>query len=291
MQKVFEEKLATVNTLLSRLLSQSEGEEHSRVLEAMEYSASAGGKRIRPLLVLEFCSLCGGRWEDALPFAAAIEMVHTYSLIHDDLPCMDDDDLRRGRPSCHVQFGEATALLAGDGLLTDAFETLTGAELPAERIVRAVQILSGHSGVRGMIGGQELDLENEGKPELPLSVLTKTDEKKTADLLIAACQLGVAAAGGTKEDFAAAEKYGYALGIAFQIVDDILDVTSTPEAFGKPIGSDAENGKPTYASMLGLSGAKEEAEKYTARALEALAHFPGNEALILLTQSLLGRNN
>ena len=261
------------------------------MLEAMEYSASAGGKRIRPLLVLEFCSLCGGRWEDALPFAAAIEMVHTYSLIHDDLPCMDDDDLRRGRPSCHVQFGEATALLAGDGLLTDAFETLTGAELPAERIVRAVQILSGHSGVRGMIGGQELDLENEGKPELPLSVLTKTDEKKTADLLIAACQLGVAAAGGTKEDFAAAEKYGYALGIAFQIVDDILDVTSTPEAFGKPIGSDAENGKPTYASMLGLSGAKEEAEKYTARALEALAHFPGNEALILLTQSLLGRNN
>ena len=175
MQKVFEEKLAAVNTLLSRLLSQSEGEEHSRVLEAMEYSASAGGKRIRPLLVLEFCSLCGGRWEDALPFAAAIEMVHTYSLIHDDLPCMDDDDLRRGRPSCHVQFGEATALLAGDGLLTDAFETLTGAELPAERIVRAVQILSGHSGVRGMIGGQELDLENEGKPELPLSFLTKTD--------------------------------------------------------------------------------------------------------------------
>ncbi len=291
MSEDFAEKLSAVNAFLDNILLQQPESDHSIVLEAMSYSASAGGKRVRPLLVLAFCSLCGGKWEDALPFAAAIEMIHTYSLIHDDLPCMDDDDLRRGRPSCHIQFGEATALLAGDGLLTKAFEVLTWAQLPPERIVRAVRLLAERSGIVGMIGGQELDLANEGKNSLPLSVLTKTDEKKTAALLIAACQLGIIAAGGSQEAMDAAEKYGYSLGIAFQIVDDILDVTSTSEALGKPIGSDAENAKPTYASLLGLDGAKKEAEKYTRYALEALRGFANNESLISLTKSLLCRTS
>lgn len=263
-----------------------------RVLDAMGYSASAGGKRIRPCLTMEFCRVCGGDPKRALPFACGVEMVHTYSLIHDDLPCMDDDDMRRGRPSCHRQFDEATALLAGDGLLTMAFGALSSAELPPERIAAAVAELAYQAGAFGMVGGQEMDLENEkGNPsDFPLEALKTAYEKKTCALLEASCRLGVIAAGGTAEQLAAAGDYGRQLGLAFQIIDDILDVTGDEKTLGKPVGSDAQNGKPTYATVLGLEGAREEAARYTGAALEALKAFPQNEKLTELTRSLLVRD-
>ena len=262
-----------------------------RVLDAMGYSAFAGGKRIRPLLTLEFARLCGGDWQDALPFAAGIEMVQTYSLIHDDLPCMDNADLRRGRPSCHKQFDEATALLAGDGLLTMAFEAVADAPVPAPQVVRAVSALAKAIGVQGMIGGQELDLAHEGQSGLPLETIRQTNEKKTAALLTASCVLGVLAAGGDEAQLQVARDYGYALGLAFQVVDDILDATASAEALGKPVGSDAENGKSTYVTALGTGKAREFAARYTEEALEALRRFPGSEDLAAFTRSLLSRDH
>ena len=289
MADLFDTYLHAVNDALEQYLT-APYDPH-RVLDAMHYSASAGGKRIRPMLTLEFARLCGGEWEKALPFACGIEMVQTYSLIHDDLPCMDDDDVRRGKPSCHVQFDEGTALLAGDGLLTMAFEALSDAELPPQRIVQAVKTLSRSIGVDGMIGGQEMDLQNEEKRDLPLSVIRRTNEKKTAALLTASCLLGVIAAGGTAEQMDAARQYGLYLGLAFQVVDDILDVTSTEEALGKPIGSDADNEKSTYVSALGLAAARRYAEDYTGRALDALGIFADAEPLKALTEKLLRRSS
>ncbi len=289
MNKPFADYLPAVNRALEKYLT-APYDPH-RVLDAMYYSASAGGKRIRPMLTLEFARLCGGDWEKALPFACGIEMVQTYSLIHDDLPCMDDDDLRRGKPSCHVQFDEGTALLAGDGLLTMAFEALSDAELPSERIVRAVKVLSRSIGVDGMIGGQEMDLRNEQETGLPLAVIRRTNEKKTAALLTASCLLGVIAAGGTQEQMDAARQYGLYLGLAFQVVDDILDVTGTAQTLGKPIGSDSENGKLTYVSALGLSEAQRYAEEYTVRALEVLDIFEDAGPLKALTGQLLRRSS
>ena len=289
MADLFDTYLHAVNDALEQYLT-APCDPH-RVLDAMHYSASAGGKRIRPMLTLEFARLCGGEWEKALPFACGIEMVQTYSLIHDDLPCMDDDDLRRGKPSCHVRFDEGTALLAGDGLLTMAFEALSDAELPPERIVQAVKTLSHSIGVNGMIGGQEMDLQNEEKRDLPLSVIRRTNEKKTAALLTASCLLGVIAAGGAEEQMDAARQYGLYLGLACQVVDDLLDVTSTEDALGKPIGSDAENEKSTYVSALGLAEARRYAEDYTVRALEALDVFADAQPLKNLTEKLLRRSS
>lgn len=261
------------------------------VLEAMRYAVLGGGKRVRALLVLNFNRVLGGAANDAMEFAAAIEMVHAYSLIHDDLPCMDDDDFRRGKPSCHKQFDEATALLAGDALLTMAFESLSQAELPPERVVKAVEIFSRLIGVVGMIGGQEMDLEAENPDTRPdLDTLRTLCARKTCALLQASCQLGVLAAGGTEEQLSAAGEYAYQLGMAFQIVDDILDVTADPEKLGKPVGSDAANGKVTHVTLLGLEGASQEADRYTARALELLERFPGSEPLKELTRNLLHRD-
>lgn len=227
----------------------------------------------------------------ALPFACGIELVQTYSLIHDDLPCMDDDDFRRGKPSCHKQFDEATALLAGDALLTMAFESLSQAALPPERVVKAVEIFSRLIGVVGMIGGQEMDLEAENPDTRPdLDTLRTLCARKTCALLQASCQLGVLAAGGTEEQLSAAGEYAYQLGMAFQIVDDILDVTADPEKLGKPVGSDAANGKVTHVTLLGLEGASQEADRHTARALELLERFPGSEPLKELTRNLLHRD-
>lgn len=256
--------------------------------EAMAYSAGAGGKRLRPLLVLEFCRLAGGEPEKALPFACAVEMIHTYSLIHDDLPCMDDDDMRRGRPSCHKAFGEATALLAGDALLTKAFEMLASAELPAEQVVRAVGILSQCAGIDGMVGGQAIDLLNEQQTPT-LSILELTCRLKTAALLQAACLLGVLAGNGSREMMDAARKYGLLMGIAFQITDDILDVEGDASALGKPVGSDAENGKATFVTLCGLEKAKELAAQYSRDAMRALLDIPDSEELSHLTEQLLMR--
>ncbi len=285
-----QEYLAAIDAALEQILSRNPLTPH-RVLDAMHYSVFAGGKRIRPCLTLAFCQLCGGDPMAALPFACGIELVQTYSLIHDDLPCMDDDDFRRGKPSCHKQFDEATALLAGDALLTMAFESLSQAELPPERVVKAVEIFSRLIGVVGMIGGQEMDLEAENPDTRPdLDTLRTLCARKTCALLQASCQLGVLAAGGTEEQLTAAGEYAYQLGMAFQIVDDILDVTADPEKLGKPVGSDAANGKVTHVTLLGLEGASQEADRYTARALSLLERFPGSEPLKELTRNLLHRD-
>ena len=259
------------------------------VSEAMKYSVRNGGKRIRPMLTLEFCKACGAEPEKALPFACAVEMIHTYSLIHDDLPCMDDDDYRRGKPSCHIAFGEANALLAGDALLTLAFETAVKADIAAENVVRAVKELSYSAGILGMVGGQVLDLQNENKA-LTLSELEQIHNLKTGELIRVACVLGCVAAGADEEKIKAAEAYAKGIGLTFQIVDDILDVTSDAETLGKPIGSDAENQKTTYVSLLGIEKSKEVAAELTRKAKAALAVYDENtEALSLLADNLLIR--
>lgn len=262
---------------------------YKQTAEAMAYSLEAGGKRLRPMLALEFCRLAGGESEKAMPFACAVEMIHTYSLIHDDLPCMDNDDMRRGKPSCHKAFGEATALLAGDALLTKAFEMLSKAELPPERIVKAAAILSRCAGIDGMIGGQAVDLLNEAQAP-DFDILELTCRLKTAALLQAACLLGTAAAGNDQMTDKARE-YGLNLGLAFQIVDDILDVTGDSALLGKPVGSDAENGKTTFVTLCGLEKARELAEKYSRGAVEVLAQIPGSEDLSRLTEQLLLRKH
>ena len=245
------------------------------VSQAMRYSVENGGKRIRPALLLEFCRVCGGDYKKAVPFACALEMIHTYSLIHDDLPCMDNDDFRRGKPSCHIAFGEEYALLAGDALLTLAFETAMKSNLSAEITVKAAKELAKAAGVTGMVGGQVLDLQNEGK-KVGVSDLQKTDELKTGELIRAACVLGCICAGADDKKIAAAEKYAHDIGIAFQIVDDILDVTSDEETLGKPIGSDEENQKSTYVSLLGIEKSRKTAEELTLNAQKALDAFDGD---------------
>lgn len=267
--------LAEVNQALSDFLP----EQDDPMREVMAYSLANGGKRVRPFLTLAFCELCGGKRETALPFAAAVEYVHTYSLIHDDLPCMDDDDMRRGQPSSHIRFGEANALLGGDALLTRAFGILVSAELPPSLLVRAVDALSLYAGTEGMIGGQVLDLAGEGQKQT-VSDLKKTDAGKTAALIKCACVLGCIAADASWEQIEAAENFADNLGIAFQIQDDILDVTSDSATLGKPVGSDVKNEKSTYVSLLGLDGARKEEQRYTENALRSLDIF-GQEADVL----------
>ena len=257
----------------------------------MRYSLLAGGKRLRPVLLLEACRLCGGAVEDALPFAGAIEMVHTYSLIHDDLPCMDDDDLRRGRPTNHKVFGEANAVLAGDGLLTAAFETMLapGQKLPPERVLAAAGILARAAGGRGMVGGQVLDMAGEGRA-LGLTEVEELQRLKTGALIRAAVEMGCAVAGGAEEQREALCRYADCLGLAFQIQDDILDVVGDEATLGKPIGSDVRSDKTTFVALKGLADCRILVAELTDRAVEALAPF-GSEAESLrgLAQSLAGR--
>lgn len=264
------------------------------VSSAMRYSLSIGGKRIRPMLVLEFCRVCGGDIDKAVPLAVAVEMVHTYSLIHDDLPCMDDDDMRRGMPSCHIRYGEEYALLAGDALLTAAFGVIAGSEIAAEKpgvAVKAIKALSELAGVNGMIGGQEIDLTYENK-EATVEVLEVLDSLKTGALIRCAAYLGVISACDNEEFLEAADVYSKNIGHAFQIVDDILDVTGDENQLGKPIGSDAQCGKSTYVSLLGLEKSREYVDKLTDDAVNALSVF-GDEADFLreLAYSLVKRNN
>ena len=263
-----------------------------RMLEAMAYSLSNGGKRIRPMLVLEFCRLCGDNPEKAVPFALALEMIHTYSLIHDDLPCMDDDDMRRGKPSSHKVFGEADALLAGDGLLTLAFETVLSApEMSGRQKAAAGLALARAAGCSGMIAGQVMDLANEGR-KASLDEIAKTDRLKTGELIMAAASMGCIAADADEGMLSAAREYCADIGLAFQIVDDILDVTGSAELLGKPIGSDGENEKSTYVSLLGLEKSKELAKELTEKAKAALSVFgEEKEFLIMLADKLADRNN
>ncbi len=259
--------------------------------ESMRYSLLAGGKRIRPMLVLEFCRISGGDVEKALPVACGIEMLHTYSLIHDDLPCMDNDDLRRGKPTNHVVFGECTATLAGDALQAEAFGTILRSPLPAGNRARCAEVLADAVGLDGMCGGQYLDMLWEGR-DLTEQELTEINSRKTGALLVAACQMGVAAAGGSSMMMSAAGHFGAAIGMAFQIRDDILDVTGTAEVLGKPIGSDAQEHKNTYAVLMGLEGCKKTIEKLTDAAKSILTEvFDDTEFLCELADSLASRNN
>lgn len=268
-------RIEKINSALECFLPKSD----DIVSRAMRYSVENGGKRIRPELVLSFCEACGGDSEKAMPLACAIEMIHTYSLIHDDLPCMDNDDFRRGKPSCHIAFGEEYALLAGDALLTLAFETAAKAPLPAERIVEAISVLSSAAGSAGMVGGQVMDLQNEGK-KVDLDTIEKTDALKTGELIRAACVMGCIAA--EREDMiSVAEEYARCIGVSFQIVDDILDVTSDAATLGKPIGSDSENEKNTYVSLLGIERSKQIVSELTAKAKQALESFDGDSDFLL----------
>ena len=263
------------------------------VYQAMEYSLMAGGKRLRPVLMLEFCRMCGGEVSKYLDIACTIEMIHTFSLIHDDLPCMDDDDYRRGMPSCHKAFPENIALLAGDALNTLAFETIAKAavegRITADRAVMLISVLGNAVGADGMIGGQVIDLESENK-QISVDTLNTLQEKKTGALIEAACVMGVVL-GGKFDKIAAAANYASALGKAFQIVDDILDVTGSFEELGKPIGSDGEQNKNTYVSLIGLEGSKLAAQQLTEEALRYLDEFEDNGFLRELTENLLERRN
>ena len=277
-----------VDSKLSEFFNPS-GMSYDGLLESMHYSLTAGGKRIRPTLVLEFCRISGGDVEKALPVACAIEMLHTYSLIHDDLPCMDNDDLRRGKPTNHVVYGECTATLAGDALQAEAFGTIARSELPAENKIACVEILADAVGSDGMCAGQYLDMVGESK-RLTEEDLDDINSRKTGALLIAACRMGVAAAGGSGEMLEAAAHYGACVGAAFQIRDDILDVISTSEELGKPIGSDAQEHKNTYMALLGESKCMEMIEKLTNQAKSALCGaFDDTKFLCDLADSMVTR--
>ena len=277
-----------VDSKLSEFFNPS-GMSYDGLLESMHYSLTAGGKRIRPTLVLEFCRISGGDVEKALPVACAIEMLHTYSLIHDDLPCMDNDDLRRGKPTNHVVYGECTATLAGDALQAEAFGTIARSELPAENKIACVEILADAVDSDGMCAGQYLDMVGESK-RLTEEELDDINSRKTGALLIAACRMGVAAAGGSGEMLEAAAHYGACVGAAFQIRDDILDVISTSEELGKPIGSDAQEHKNTYMALLGESKCMEMIEKLTNQAKSALCGaFDDTKFLCDLADSMVTR--
>ncbi len=289
----FNERMRDYNVLINEALLKylPVAEDGQReVVSAMKYSILNGGKRIRPVLVLEFCRVCGGEIKDALPFACAVEYVHTYSLIHDDLPCMDDDDMRRGNPSCHKMFGEATALLAGDALLTHAFEAIASSELPNFRIASAVALLAQNSGVGGMIGGQVLDLKYESKVEPVLNDIITVYKLKTGALLSAACLLGCIAAGAGDAQLAAASRFAYNLGVAFQIKDDILDLTGDEAKIGKPVGSDERSGKATYVSMVGIEKAQNDVKRLTENALSYLKEFSDTDFLRTLSEYLIERD-
>ena len=263
----------------------------ARLAEAMRYSLLAGGKRIRPILVLEFCRIAGGDVEAALPVACAIEMLHTYSLIHDDLPCMDNDALRRGRPTNHVVYGECTAVLAGDTLQAEAFGTILRCDLPADRKAACAEILAGAVGLDGMCGGQYLDMSWEGR-KLSEQELTEINSRKTGALLVAACQMGVAAAGGSRLMLDTAGHFGAALGMAFQIRDDMLDVLSTAEELGKPIGSDSQENKNTYMVLMGEEGCRQTVARLTEFAKNVLGEaFEDTAFLRAMADSLADRKN
>lgn len=265
--------------------------DYKSVLDAMEYSLLVGGKRIRPLILLEFNKICGGDFKTALNFASALEMIHTYSLIHDDLPCMDNDDLRRGKPSCHKAFGETTALLAGDALLTYAFELASQNSLiNSKNVLTAINKLAFYSGVNGMIGGQQMDLSFEGK-SVSAEKLLKTYYLKTGCLIKAAAEIGVILAGAENFKISAATEYAEKVGLAFQIVDDILDLTADEKLLGKPVGSDSANLKFTYVSAFGLEKAKQKVEDLTNEAIECLNVFENDKTnLIELAEYLTKRN-
>ncbi len=269
----------------------------SSVYEAMKYSLLAGGKRLRPVLLTAVSNMLGGNFEDALAVGCAVECVHTYSLIHDDLPCMDNDDLRRGKPTCHKVFPENIALLAGDGLLNKAFEILSDVSnftsIDENTLLKLIGILSSASGTKGMIGGQVIDLMSENEKDVPEELLLRMHRKKTGALFEASALMGAVIGGASENspEYEAIGNYARMLGLAFQIKDDILDVIGDEKSLGKPIGSDEQEGKTTFVTLFGIEGATEKEREYTKGAIDALEMF-GEKAAFLteLTERLTYRN-
>ena len=276
-----------VQSFLQNWYERFHTEPQKQLFDAMEYSLLAGGKRLRPIFAYEFCRICGGNWENAAPLAAAIEMIHTYSLIHDDLPSMDNDDFRRGRPTNHKVFGEAMAILAGDALLTDAFAVASTTKLPnAEDMATIIGILSECAGSLGMVGGQVLDIKSEERLLTEQEVLD-IQQRKTGCLITAACAMGAIAGGATEEQYDAACRFAAFLGLAFQIRDDMLDVIGTKEEMGKSVGTDAS--KNTFVRLYGLDKCEELVQKYTQQALDALNEFQDTAFMENLAISLTTR--
>ena len=284
------EQTKSISSKLETVLSENMS---SVVLDAMKYSVSNGGKRIRPVLAVEFAKLCDGDIDTAISFGCAVEMIHTYSLIHDDLPCMDNDDMRRGKPSCHIAFGEDNALLAGDALLTEAFGLLASSKNISEKnIVKAVSFLSSYAGINGMIGGQVLDLQFENtKPTI--EEILEMYSLKTCGLLKAACVLGCLSSDNYDENkINAAIDYAENLGIAFQIQDDILDIEGDAASLGKPVGSDEKNDKSTAVKYFGLEKSKELVKEYTENAVSSLNAFNNDtDTLKQIAYMLVDRKN
>ncbi len=281
------EKAKAVDAALAEYFKNDDAE-LSSVFEAMAYSTLDGGKRIRAFLVLEFARLFGGNEREATGYACALEMIHAFSLVHDDLPCMDDDDLRRGKPSCHKKYGEAQALIAGDALIMLAFECASCASESAERALRAVRTLGVAAGARGMCGGQAMDMYAEGT-KVSYEYLCKLQSLKTGALIEAAAELGCIAAGADEEKTANAKKYASCIGRAFQIVDDVLDVEGDEQSLGKKIGSDADSDKTTFVTELGIEGAKKEALRLTELSKSCIAEYEGSEILCALSDWLCTR--
>lgn len=283
----FQEYAHYAEQYLADYLNRYDSEPQKILYDAMRYSLLAGGKRLRPIFAFEFCRLCGGNWYNAAPFAGAIEMVHTYSLIHDDLPCMDNDDFRRGRPTNHKVYGEAIAVLAGDALLTDAFALAASADLPNPKdMAAAIGVLSQNAGSSGMVGGQVLDILSEERICTEQEVLD-IQSRKTGALINAACVLGAISGGADDAQIQAASSFAACLGLAFQIRDDMLDVIGTASEMGKSVGTDAD--KNTFVRLYGLEKCEELVHKYTAAAIDHLKVFDDTADLIALAESLTTR--
>lgn len=285
-------KLLEISSILEEYLTGCQADDRipSRLREAMRYSLCAGGKRLRPVLLLECAKLCGASFEEVMPFAVAVEMIHTYSLIHDDLPAMDNDDLRRGKASSHKAFDEATAILAGDALLADAFCMMCKSKVPERRIVAAIERISLAAGSAGMAGGQMLDMLYTGKKEIEMTELASMQEMKTGALIQGSCLCGAILAGASRNMLEKIGAYGFALGKSFQIADDILDIVSDTATIGKPAGSDKAKAKITYPSLFGLANSRVLAKKYHARAIHALSGLEGSDADFLRALSVYAIN-
>lgn len=286
-----EDRVKRIEKALDHFLPERKGSLSETVTDAMRYSLLNGGKRVRAVLTLAFCELCGGDEDMAMPFACAVEMVHAYSLIHDDLPCMDNDDLRRGKPTNHVVYGECTATLAGDALQAEAFHTILSTELPADVRAECARLLAEAAGENGICGGQQLDMEGEGKV-LTKEELMDINDRKTSAMIHAACLMGVTCGGGNAQQRAAAAQYAKALGLAFQIRDDMLDVISTEAELGKPIGSDAREGKNTFMALYGLERCGAYVHELSEQAAAAVdSVFADSAFLQQLARSLADRKN
>lgn len=270
-------KINYIETLLNEYMPKEEGYQQT-IMKAMNYSLKAGGKRLRPILTLESCKIVGGKEEDAIPFAVAIEMIHTYSLIHDDLPALDNDDLRRGKPTNHKVFGDAMATLAGDALLNYAFEIMLSSSInkkDSNKYLKAINEVAKHTGIYGMIGGQVVDVESENEI-INKDKLDFIHLNKTAAIIIGCMRAGAIIGGATEEELVKVTKYGKNIGLSFQIIDDILDIIGDETKLGKPIGSDIENHKSTYPSLLGIEKSREIARQLIEEAKSSIDGLSSN---------------